>query len=116
MSSGQKLMLFPSRTACAISFLRQLEIIKNGIYDYHIQGGRAIKAAFNEGFVDLASNADALGKEADKAKASKVAPVRSAFRTEGNEFIEAVRIATAYVNLIEKGQSSSQTLTGRFNS
>lgn len=96
--------------------LRQLDIIENGIHDYPIKGGRAVKDAFKEGFADLASNADSLDKEADKEEASKVARVWGAFRTAGKEFVEADRIATAYVNLIEKGQNASQALIGWFNS
>lgn len=92
--------------------LRQLDIIENGIHDYPIKGGNAIKNAFKEGFSDLASNADSLEKEADKAEVSKIARVWGAFQAAGKTFVETDRIATAYVNLIENGQNASQALIG----
>jgi len=96
--------------------LRQLDIIENGIHDYPIKGGSAIKNAFKEGFADFASNAYSLEKEADKAEASKVARVWGALQIAGKGFVETDRIATAYVHLIEKGQNASQALIGWFNS
>lgn len=96
--------------------LRQLDIIENGIHDYPIKGGSAIKNAFKEGFADLASNADSLEKEADKAEASRVVQVWGAFRTAGKVFVETDRFASAYISLIEKGQNASQALIGWFDS
>lgn len=96
--------------------ISQLSIIERGILEYPIKGSSAIKRAFHDGFSDLASHADNLEKEEDKVEASKVAGIWSSLKTAGKEFVEADRIASAYINLIEKGQAVSKVVIMFLNS
>lgn len=96
--------------------MSQLAIIERSILEYPIKGGDAIRRAFRDGFADLVSHADNLEKELDKAEASKVAAIWSSLKEAGKEFVEAERIASAYVRLIEKGQAASQTVMGLLGS
>lgn len=95
--------------------ISQLSIIEKAIVEYPFKGGSAIKNAFREGFADLATHADNLEKADDKKEARKVAGVWSSLKAVGKEFVEADRIATAYINLIEKGQSASEAVIGLLN-
>lgn len=97
--------------------MSQLAIIENAIQNYPITGGSAIRRAFSDGFTDLAAHADNISNanEADKKSASKVAEVWGALKTAGKEFVEADRIANAYIGLIEKGQAASEAVIGLLN-
>lgn len=97
--------------------INQLTIIENAIQNYPITGGTAIRKAFSEGFTDLATHADNIStaNEADKNSASKVAAVWGAMKSAGKEFVEADRIANAYIGLIEKGQAASEAVIGLLN-
>jgi hypothetical protein len=97
--------------------INQLAIIENAIQNYPITGGAAIRKAFSEGFTDLAAHADNIStaNEVDKESASKVAAVWGAMKSAGKEFVEADRIANAYIGLIEKGQAASEAVIGLLN-
>lgn len=85
----------------------QLAIIEKAIVEYPLKGGSAIRNAFREGFADLVSHSENLEKADDKKETEKVAGIWSSLKTAGKEFVEADRLASAYVGLIEKGQSAS---------
>lgn len=94
--------------------ISQLQIIENAIQNYPINGGDSIRKAFSEGFTNLAVQADKISNEndEDKKEASKVASVWTSLKSVGKEFVEADRIANAYVALIEKGQDASEAVIG----
>lgn len=95
----------------------QLVIIEHAIQSYPITGGSAIKKAFAAGFTNLAENADNIShsNEQDKEKLNEVAGIWSALKSAGKEFVEANRIATAYSEIIEKGQKASEAVIGLLN-
>jgi hypothetical protein len=90
----------------------QLEIIEKSIRQYPIKGSESIRRAFTDGFADLASRADDLRNEEDRAEAEKVAGIWASLKKAGSAVVEADRIATAYMNLIEKGQSAADAVAG----
>lgn len=90
----------------------QLDIIEKSIKQYPIKGAESIRKAFSEGFADLATRADDLRNEDDREEAAKVAGIWASLKRAGNAVVDADRIATAYVNLIEKGQTAAEAVTG----
>lgn len=90
----------------------QLDIIEKSIKQYPIKGAESIRRAFSEGFADLATRADDLRNEDDRDEAEKVAGLWASLKRVGNAVVDADRIATAYVNLIEKGQTAAEAVTG----
>lgn len=90
----------------------QLNIIEKSIKQYPIKGAESIRKAFSEGFADLATRADDLRNEDDREEAAKVAKIWGSLKRAGNTVVDADRIATAYVNLIEKGQTAAEAVTG----
>lgn len=96
--------------------LNQLAIIEKGIQDYPIRGGSAIKDAFKQGFADFGSHCDVVKTDQDEMATSRVVKVWSAFKTVGKEIVEADRIASAYVALIDKGQHATKALLAFFDS
>jgi hypothetical protein len=96
--------------------LHQLAIIEKGIQDYPIRGGSAIKDAFKQGFADFGSQCEVVKTERDENETSKVVKVWSALKTAGKEIVEADRIASAYVGLIDKGQNATKALLAFFDS
>jgi hypothetical protein len=90
----------------------QLDIIEKSINQYPIKGAESIRKAFSEGFADLANRADDLRNEDDREEAAKVAGLWASLKRSGNKVVDADRIATAYVNLIEKGQTAAEAVTG----
>ena len=90
----------------------QLDIIEKSIKQYPIKGAESIRKAFSEGFADLATRADDLRNEDDREEAAKVAGIWAFLKRAGNAVVDADRIATAYVNLIEKGQTAAEAVTG----
>lgn len=90
----------------------QLDIIEKSIKQYPIKGAESIRKAFSEGFADLATRADDLRNEDDREEAAKVAGLWASLKRAGNAVVDADRIATAYVNLIEKGQTAAEAVTG----
>lgn len=92
--------------------ISQISIIENAIQDYPIAGGDSIRKAFKDGFSDLAERADEVNAADDKVEANKVINIWSAFKEAGSRFVETDRIATAYLKIIEKGQSATEAITG----
>lgn len=90
----------------------QLDIIEKSIKKYPINGAESIRKAFSEGFADLATRADDLRNADDREEAAKVAGLWASLKRAGNAVVDADRIATAYVNLIEKGQTAAEAVTG----
>ena len=90
----------------------QLDIIEKSINQYPIKGAESIRKAFSEGFADLATRADDLRNEDDREEAAKVAGIWASLKRAGNAVVDADRIATAYVNLIEKGHTAAEAVTG----
>lgn len=90
----------------------QIDILARALNEYPIRGPEAIREAFKEGFADLADHVDDLKNSTDQEEARKVATLWREMKRIGGEVVEADRIATAYVNLIEKGQSAAAAVQG----
>lgn len=120
LDSVHQLRLEIERSALAPAvrefLLNQLAIIEKGIQDYPIRGGSAIKEAFRQGFADFGSQCEVVKTEHDENETSKVIKVWSALKTAGKEVVEADRIASAYVSLIDKGQHAAKALLSFFDS
>ncbi|MBP6188923.1 MAG: hypothetical protein KA440_08190 [Azonexus sp.] len=95
--------------------LNQLAIIEKGIQDYPIRGGSAIRDAFKQGFTEFGSHCDVVKTDQDEMETSRVVKVWSSFKTAGKEIVEADRIASAYVGLIDKGQDAAKALLAFFD-
>ena len=90
--------------------LSQIQIIELAIQDYPIRGGSSIKQAFKDGFSDLTERADDLSGNEDIEATVKLGKIWKDLKSAGNEFVEADRIANAYIALIEKGQALSEVV------
>ena len=86
----------------------QIEIIKNAIRNYPISGGAAIQKAFSEGFSDLNAKSEDLVNEEQTSVTAKVGEFWRDLKSAGGEFVEANRIANAYIGLVNKGQSLAE--------
>ncbi len=90
--------------------ISQLNIIEDAIRDYPIVGGNAVKRAFKNGFSDLTERAEDLAGNEEVVATGKLGKIWKDFKSAGGEFVEADRIANAYIGLIEKGQSLSESV------
>ncbi len=90
--------------------ISQLNIIEDAIRDYPIVGGNAVKRAFKNGFSDLTERAEDLADNEEVVATGKLGKIWKDLKSAGGEFVEADRIANAYIGLIEKGQSFSESV------
>lgn len=86
----------------------QIEIIKNAIRNYPVAGGSAIRTAFSEGFSDLNAKAEELRDKEQGEFTTKIGGFWRDLKSAGKEFVEADRIAKAYIGLINTGQSLAE--------
>ena len=91
--------------------MRQLNIIEKAIKEYPISGSKTIKTAFKEGFNDLVDSADVLRNHEEEESTEKLGGFWKDLKKAGGEFVEADKIANAYIRLIEKGNSLSEAVT-----
>lgn len=87
----------------------QVRIIEEAIRSYPIAGNSAIKKAFSEGFSDLNARAEDLVQEEQTEVTSKVGEFWNALKSAGKEFVEADRMANAFISIINKGQSLAES-------
>jgi len=90
--------------------ISQISIIERAIINYPIVGGAAIKKAFSEGFTDLNVRAENLAKEEETEVTRTVGKLWKDLKVAGNEFVEADRMANAYIGIINKGQSLAESV------
>ena len=90
--------------------ISQLNIIEDAVRDYPIVGGSAIKRAFKNGFSDLTERAEDLAGNEEVKATGKLGKIWKDLKSAGGEFVEADKIANAYVGLIEKGHSLSESV------
>jgi len=88
--------------------ISQIGIMEMAIRNYPIAGGAAIRKAFSEGFADLNAKAEDLVKEEETEATSRVGGFWQEFKSAGSKFVEADRIANAYIGIINKGQSLAE--------
>ena len=86
----------------------QISIMEMAIRNYPIAGGAAIKKAFSEGFADLNAQAEELINEEQTEATARVGGFWRDLKTAGSVFVEADRIANAYIGIINKGQSLAE--------
>jgi len=95
--------------------ISQINIIESAIKSFPINGGKAIKKAFAEGFADLNAKADDLVKEEDTSITTKVGGFWNDLKTAGSHFVEADRIVNSYIGLINKGNGLAENIVGALN-
>ena len=91
--------------------LSQISIIEKAIQNYPITGVESIKKAFTEGFSDICSHADNI-REDDVEVRSKVGEFWVKLRKVGGSVVEADKIASAVVKLVENGGKLSDGVAG----
>jgi hypothetical protein len=87
----------------------QISIIEQAIYDYPISGGEAIKKAFYDGFADLNTRAEDLVASEETELTGKIGKFWNNLKEVGKGFVEADRIASAYIGIINKGQCLAES-------
>jgi len=90
--------------------MSQIDIIENAIRSYPVTGVTAIKKAFSDGFSDLNSRAEDLKKEKETKATRDLGGIWKDLKTVGGEVVEADRLATAYINIINKGPAMAESL------
>lgn len=91
--------------------LSQISIIEKAIQNYPITGVDSIKRAFSEGFSDICSRADNI-REEDADIRSKVGEFWVKLRKVGGAAVEADKIVSAVVKLVENGDKLKDGIAG----
>lgn len=98
--------------------LNQIGIIEKAIKNYPIIGNAAIKKAFNEGFVDIVDKSydiDSINANENINEKKGFFKMWENLKTIGKAVVEVDKIATALINLGNKGQSIADTATKFLN-